>query len=568
MRPLTDWIPSLSWLPRYKRADLPGDLSAGITTAVMLIPQGMAYAMLAGLPPIVGLYASTLPLAVYALLGTSRQLAVGPVAMVSLMVASSVGAMAEGGSAEFLALAVLLAGMVGVIQLAMGVFRLGFLVNFLSHPVISGFTSAAALIIGLSQLKHLLGVDIPRSHHVHEILLSALSLAGDIDPLTFGIGLGGIALLVGLKRWRPAFPRALAVVVVSTLAVLLLGLDEAGVGIVGDVPAGLPAFALPEVTGERLSALLPTALLISFIGFMESISVAKALATRNRYTVDADQELIALGAANIAGTMFGGYPVTGGFSRTAVNDQAGARTPLASLITAAMVGLTLLFFTPLFHDLPKATLAAIVMSAVFGLIDVKTFRHLLEIRKTDAAMMALTFFATLALGIELGIAAGVGVSLLLFLRRTMRPHTAVLAEVPGSGGRYRNIARNESLECCEGIAILRFDAAIYFANVAWLRQQVEALREETDADLLILDCSAVNDIDASGVEALDALAQDLQRSGTTLRLARVKGPVMDTIRRSHLPHTLGPDGFADSVHAAVTGQEPAEPPSDPGRLAG
>jgi len=466
-------------------------------------------------------------------------------------VASGVGALAEAGSSEYIALAVVLAGMVGLIKLSMGVFRLGFLVNFLSHPVISGFTSAAALIIGFSQLKHLLGVDIPRSHHIHEILLNAIQRASEIHPLTVGIGLVSIALLVGLKWWSPAFPRALAVVVLSTLAVKVFGLQSLGVSIVGEVPAGLPRPSLPEVDLQTIQTLLPTAMIISFVGFMESISVAKAFATRNAYTLDANQELIALGAANVAGTFFGAYPVTGGFSRTAVNAQAGSKTPLSSLITAAFIALTLMFFTPLFHDLPKATLAAIVMSAVFGLIDVSEFRHLWHVRKADAGMLALTFFATLSFGIELGIGVGVVASLMVFLQRTMRPHTAVLGEIPGTGGRYRNIARNEEAILCQDIAILRFDADIYFANVAYLRQQLEALRERTKTQAVVLDCSAVNDIDASGTEALAELFRDFAHARVPLYFSRVKGPVMDVIRRSHLIEEATEDAFYDNTHLAV-----------------
>lgn len=551
MHALHNLLPSTQWIPRYRREHLTGDLSAGITTAVMLIPQAMAYAMLAGLPPVVGLYASTLPLAVYALMGTSRQLAVGPVAMVSLMVASGVGALATPGSGDFLAMAVMLAGMVGLIQLLMGVFRLGFLVNFLSHPVISGFTSAAALIIGLSQLKHLLGIPIPRSHHIHEILLHALQQAADIHAVTLSIGLCSILVLVLLKRWYPSFPRALAVVVLSIGVVTAGGLQEQGVAVVGAVPGGLPSPSLPNLNTHTLQALLPTAVVISFVGFMESFSVAQAFATRNRYRIDANQELIALGASNVVGAFLGAYPVTGGFSRTAVNAQAGAKTPLASLITAAMVALTLLFFTPLFQNLPKATLAAIVMSAVFGLIDLKTFLHLRRIRIADAGMLALTFVATLALGIELGIGVGVMASLVLFLKRTMRPHTAILAHVPNTAGRYRNIARHADLIEHENVAILRFDASLYFANCAWLRAQVEALQAQRQADTIVLDFSAVNDIDASGIEMLEALGTDLNMAGTRLCLARVKGPVMDVIARSHLVEHLGDGSIVDAVEDAV-----------------
>ena len=329
-------VPAFDWIPNYKKENLKGDLTAGLTVGVMLVPQGMAYAMLAGLPPIIGLYASIIPVIVYALLGTSNQLAVGPVAIVSLMTAAGVGTLANGSVEAYVMYAVLLSLMVGGMQLAMGLGRFGFLVNFLSHPVISGFTSAAALIIGFSQLKHLLGVDIPRSHHIHEILLNAYKQIANVELTTLLIGIASVALLMWLKKVKPMFPGALLVVALSTLVVWFFGLNESGVKIVGEVPAGLPSLSLPALDWNAMSQLLPTAIAISMVGFMESISVAKAFARRNRYDVNPNKELIALGAANIAGSLFKGYPVTGGFSRTAVNGQAGAKTPLASMITAAL----------------------------------------------------------------------------------------------------------------------------------------------------------------------------------------------------------------------------------------
>ncbi|MCB9763200.1 MAG: solute carrier family 26 protein [Alphaproteobacteria bacterium] len=552
-------LPALRWMRGYDRKNLPGDVTAGITTAVMLIPQAMAYAMLAGLPPIVGLYASTVPLAIYALLGSSRQLAVGPVAMVSLMVASGSAALSEAGHGDPVTLALVLAGLVGVLQLGMGIARLGFLVNLLSHPVISGFTSAAALIIGLSQLKHLLGVPLARSHHVHEIALEAVSRAGEIHPVTLLIGVAGMAALMALKRWKPAFPGALVVVGAASLAVWGLGLADAGVAIVGEVPSGLPAPALPPLDAETWTALAPTALAIALVGFMESISVAKAFATRNRYRVDANQELIALGAANLGAAAFGGYPVTGGFSRTAVNAQAGSRTPLASLITAGVVALTLLFLTPLFYFLPKAVLASIVMVAVFGLVDVRTFLRLLKVKPADALMLAITFFATLSLGIELGVGLGVAASLLAFLRRTASPHVAMLGRVPGSD-EYRNLARHPEAIAPDGIAVMRVDEALWFGNVAALRAHVdEALNAEPAPRAFVLDMSAVNDVDASGVEALEELVDELERQDIALILVRVKGPVLDVLRRAGLVDHLGPARIAETVREAVERVQEAVP---------
>ncbi|HJL19741.1 MAG TPA: solute carrier family 26 protein [Sandaracinaceae bacterium LLY-WYZ-13_1] len=574
MNTLRRWIPALDWLRGYDRKkDLPGDLTAGLTVAVMLIPQAMAYAMLAGLPPIVGLYASVFPLFIYALFGTSRQLAVGPVAMVSLLVATGVGAIAEPGSQAFIVYAVVVAGMVGVIQLAMGVFRLGALVSFLSHPVISGFTSAAALIIGLSQLKHLLGIDIPRSPHLHELLMNAGSKITETHLITLGIGAASIALLMGLKKWNPRFPGALSVVVLGTLATWGLGLHERGVAIVGDVPAGLPSPSVPGFDWSQLGELLPTALAISLVGFMESISVAKALARKHKYEVEANKELVGLGLANVVGFFFGAYPVTGGFSRTAVNDQAGARTPLASMITAAMIGVSLLLFTPLFYFLPKAVLAAIVMTAVFGLIDVKEPRHLWKVKKTDALLLGLTFVVTLFVGIEEGIGAGVVASLALFVYRSTKPHNAVLGKLPGTEN-YRNVDNFEDAEEVPGLKIWRFDASFYFANADYFRDQIDELLITTDDEkpvrAILLDAAGINDLDASAETMLHDIHERLEAAGIALYFANVKGPVREVMKRGGLTEKVGQDHFFFDVHEAVQAmlrrgehEAPAEEASGP-----
>jgi SulP family sulfate permease len=550
MTRLERYVPIVGTLRSYKRADLSGDLTAGLTTAIMLVPQAMAYAMLAGLPPIVGLYASTIPIILYAFFGTSRQLAVGPVAMVSLLVAGGVGvaAGADATPAQMVGLAVLLAGMVGVMQTAMGIFRLGFLVNFLSHPVVSGFTSAAALIIGFSQLKHLLGVDIPRSHHVHEILLGAVEKAGDINWITLAIGAAGVAVLLVGKKLMPRFPTALVVVGVSTVLVYALGLAGAGVSIVGEVPAGLPGVALPAFSLDAMQALWPTAVAISLVGFMESISVAKAFARKHRYELDANQELIGLGVANLGGALFGGYPVTGGFSRTAVNDQAGAKSGIAAIITAAFVIVTLLFLTPLFYYLPKAVLASIIMVAVFGLVDVKEVKHLWHVSKSDLALLALTFAATLTLGIEAGIGAGVGASLLWFVVRTTRPHYAVLGKVPGTTT-YKNLERYDDAKPVDGVVVLRFDAQFYFGNVTFLKEKL-GVHLNDDVRAVILDATSVNQLDSSADAALHEIADDLEARGVELVLAGLKGPVLDVMKKSGLDEKLDSRCYL-TVHDAV-----------------
>jgi len=519
------------------------------------VPQAMAYAMLAGLPPIVGLYASVLPVAAYALLGTSRQLAVGPVAMVSLMVASSVGLLAEVGTEAYLGYAVLLAGLVGVIQFGMGTLKLGFLVNLLSHPVISGFTSAAALIIGLSQLKHLMGVEIARSHHIHEILLAAVEQSGETHLPTLALGLGGIFILVGLKRWNPRIPGALAVVVLGTLAVKLFGLDDAGVKTVGEVPAGLPGMSLPPMDPSSIHALLPAAIAISLVGFMESFSVASSFASRDGHKLNANRELMGLGAANLVGTLFGAYPVTGGFSRTAVNAQAGAKTPLAGLITAGMVAITLVFFTPLFHDLPKPVLASIVMVAVFGLINVKEALQLTRIKRTDAFALGATFFGTLTLGIELGILTGVVLSLAFFLKRAATPHHVVLGQMP-DGCEWKSLARNPEARPPTGIRVLRVDASLYFANADFVvARAIELTAGDEPIHAIVLDLSAVNDVDSSAAHALETLHDDLAKVGIRFALANPKGPVRDMLARSGVTAHFGPKGTFSSIKEAVTALE-------------
>lgn len=553
---LQRYVPAARWLPHYRRADLRGDLGAGLTTAVMLVPQAMAYAMLAELPPIVGLYASVVPLVLYGLFGSSRELAVGPVAMVSLLVASGVGAVAEPGTETFIAYAVVLAMLVGVMQLGMGLLRAGFVVNFLSHPVISGFTSAAALIIGFSQLKHLLGVNISSTHHVHEVLIQAVSKLGEVSVATTVLGVTSIAALLVLKRISPTFPRALAVVVVGTLAVVLLGLE--GVSTVGEVPAGLPAPAFPALSGDAVVALLPTALVIALVGFMESISVAKAFAARRGYPIDANQELIGLGLANIGAGFFRGYPVTGGFSRTAVNAQAGARTGMASLVTAGIIALSLLFLTPLFFYLPKAVLAAIIMTAVFGLIDVAEVKHLWHVKRGDLVLLVITFFATLSLGIELGIGIGVGASLLWFIIRTTRPHYAVLGRLPGTTD-FRNVKNHPEVECTPGVIILRVDAQFYFGNVSFLKETLACVEaaQKVPVHTVIIDACSMNQLDSSAATALVEIAKAYAARGVSLHFATVKRPVMIVMERSHLAELLGPGAFHLNVHEALASSQAA-----------
>ncbi|MEZ4886842.1 MAG: solute carrier family 26 protein [Chitinophagales bacterium] len=545
------YFPFLDWMFNYKRADLSGDLTAGLTVGVMLIPQGMAYSMLAGLPPIYGLYASTIPLIIYALFGTSRQLAVGPVAMVALLISSGVGALAELGSTEFISLAILLALMVGMIQLSMGVFRLGFVVNFLSHPVIAGFTSAAALIIGFSQLKHLLGFKI-EGGKVHELLVNVFQNLDKINYPTLTIGVLAIATLLIVKKVNRKIPGPLIVVLLGIAAVFGFNMAEVGVKIVKEVPSGLPVFGIPEWDMTSFKALLPTALTISFVGFMESIAVAKAIQSKHKnYEVVSNQELIGLGLANIVGSFFKAFPVTGGFSRTAVNDQAGAKTGLASIFSAVLIVITLLFLTPYFYYLPNAVLAAIIMVAVFGLIDFKEAKHLWQIDKRDFTLFMVTAVGTLFLGIEEGILIGAGLSLLMVIYQVSNPHIAELGKVPNSE-QFRNINRFDDLIQDKEILVVRFDAQLYFANLSYFKENLQQMEaKKPQLKYVILDAKSISSLDSSAVHALHDLIEDYEQRGIKLYIANAIGPVRDILQKAHIVEALGAHRFHMRVIEAV-----------------
>jgi sulfate permease, SulP family len=464
---------------------------------------------------------------------------------------TGVSALADPGTQEYVALAALLALMTGVLQLVLGVLRAGFIVNFLSHAVISGFTSAAAVVIGLSQLRHLLGVPLVSSQSIPALVLEALLRAGEAHAHTVAIGVGSIAVLVAARRLAPRFPAPLLVVAGATVLTYALRLDERGVSIVGTVPGGFPAVVLPGVEGSTLLALLPAAVTISFVGFMESIAVARSIASREKYRVDANQELRGLGLANMAGAVFSGYPVTGGFSRSAVNYQAGARTGLASIITALLIVVTLLAFTSLFHFLPNAVLAAIVMVAVHGLIDVREAVHLFRLKAVDGWTLLLTFAATLLIGIEQGLVIGVAFSLLVFVWRSAYPHVATLGWLAGQGV-FRNVERYPEAEKVAGVAILRVDASLYFANMAFLENWLRAtVVEQPDVRTIVLDFSGVNDMDAVAVETLEGLMYEFRMQRVTVHIAAMKGPVRDITSRAEWPSRYGAQVGHVSVERAL-----------------
>ncbi len=546
-------LPIIGWLRTYQRQDFGPDFVAGLTTAVMLIPQAMGYALLAGLPPIHGLYASLAPLLLYAILGTSRQLAVGPVAMDSILVAGSVGTIATIGTENYILVAAALGVMVGVVQAGLGFLRAGFLVNFLSRPVVAGFTAAAALIIAASQLGHLLGVEIPRTHHVHLVIWEAVRSPSTWSWPTLAIGVSSIAALVLFKRRWPRLPGALFVVVAATLVVWAFNLSGRGVSIVGEVPAGLPGFRLPSVDRSVLVQLVPAAATIALVSFMEAISVGRTFAQAHRYDIYPNRELIALGFANMAGGVTGGYPIAGGFSRTAVNVRAGARTQLAALITCAVVVITLLVLTRAFFYLPKAALSAIIVAAVTGLIDIRGAAEVYRVKRADFYLLVLTFFATLSLGIQWGILVGVAASLLLFLVRTTRPYFAVLGRVPESQT-YLNMARHPHAETIPGIILVRVDAQFYFGNVSFLKETVRTLvrESETPVRYFVLEAAGVNDLDSAAAATLAELDEELAAQGILLVLTRIKGPVRDVLHRAGLLEKLAAEGRVYlSTHRAI-----------------
>jgi SulP family sulfate permease len=526
------FLPLLGWLPGYDRAAFRHDLIAGLTVAVMLVPQSMAYAALAGMPPVAGLYAAIVPLVAYALLGTSGSLAVGPVAITALMTSAAIAPLAGGDPTRYAALAGLLALLVGAAQALMGLLRMGVLVNFMSHSVLSGFTSAAAIVIAASQVKDLFGLQAKRAETFPGIVRSVWESATTAHALTVLVSAISVAGLVLLRRYAPKVPAALLVVAAVTGASAALALGERGVKILTDVPSGLPAPTLPALSTSDVTALLPAAIAIALVAYMEGIAVAKALAGKARQHVSPNSELVAVGAANAAAGLFQAFPVAGGFSRSAVNFTAGARTPFATLVTAAMVGLTALALTPAFYHLPKAVLAAIVVVAVIGLIDRQAAATAWRTRRSDGLTLALTFAITLLFGVEPGLAAGVAFSLSVFLWRSARPHTAELGRVPGTDA-YRNIARWTGLTTDPAVAIIRVDGPLYFANAQQLEDRLLALAEaRSRVRAIVLDASAISDTDTDGAHALAELHQSLSDRNVHLHLATVRGPVRDLLTRA------------------------------------
>ena len=547
-------FPILQTLRTYKRKDLSKDIIAGFTVGIVLIPQGMAYAMIAGLPPVYGLYASLMPLLAYVLFGTSRSLAIGPVAMDSLLVAVGLGTLAIVGLENYIAMAILLAFMVGAIQFVLGIFRMGYLVTFLAKPVISGFTSAAAVIIIFSQLKHLLGVDMEGSNQFHRIFMNAIETIPETNIYDFIIGLAGIFLLIGFKKWNRHIPAILIIVVLGILVVYFFKMESLGIEIVGTIPKGLPGFVLPEFDIDTMLQLWPIALTLALIGYLEAISIGKGIEEKNEEDqINANQELVAIGSANMLGSFFQSYPVTASFSRSAINDESGSKTTLSGIFTVLLVIVTLVFLTPRFYYLPKAILASIIMVSVYGLIDLEYAKRLWIYRKDEFIVLILTFLITLFIGITQGILTGVLLSLLLMVYRTSKPHFAVLSKIKDSDY-YKNITRfGDEVILRDDLLIVRFDSQLYFANSDYFKNQLYKYMDDKGDNLkgVILNAEAINYIDSTATRMLTKVIKKIRQDGIQFYIAGAIGPTRDIIFRSGISKVLPKEFLFVKIKEAV-----------------
>ncbi|MDP2752005.1 MAG: sulfate permease [Rhodocyclaceae bacterium] len=545
-------LPFLRWFPL--RADtLRADFIAGLTVALVLVPQSMAYAQLAGLPAYYGLYAAFLPVMVAALWGSSNQLGTGPVAVVSLLTASSLAPFAEIGSEQFVALAIMLALLVGMVQLTLGVFKLGVVVNFLSHPVIVGFTNAAAMIIGLSQVNKLIGVPMGRSEHFIQDIWGVAQQIGETHLPTLAMGITGIAIIWGIRRFAPKLPGVLIAVTFTTTVSWAIGfVTELGGQVVGQVPEGLPSFSLPSINIELIGTLLTSAIVISLVGFMEAISIAKAIAAKTKEKVDPNQELIGQGLSNIIGSFTHAFPVSGSFSRSAVNINAGAKTGMSSVFTGIFVLLTLLLLTPLLYHLPQAVLAAVIIMAVIGLINFKAVAHAWHANRHDGIASVVTFIATLAAAphLDKGIMVGAILAIVLYLYRTMTPRVAILGRF--HDGTLRD-AKVHSLPASDVVTAVRFDGRLYFANVSYFEDAIlEAVASNPEAPYLLVVGDAINEVDASGEEVIHHLVERLNSIGVVMLFSGLKKQVLDVMHATGLHSIIGERRFFPTAELALT----------------
>ena len=546
-------IPILEWLPNYEKSLFRDDLIAGITVGIILIPQGIAYALIAGLPPIYGLYCALVPQIIYAIFGSARQVAIGPVATDSLIVATGVSTLALAGSESYISIAILLALMVGTIQFILGIFNLGFIVNFLSRPVITGFTSAIALIIGVNQFRNLFGVDFIQSDQIHEVLEDIFLQISDYNFHTTIIGLIAIIIILIFRKIDKRIPNALIVVVFGIVTMRYFGRNLLDVPIVKNIPSGLPSFVIPEFEIEQIRELFPIALTLVMVGYLETISIGKSQETKQDvYKVRPNQELISLGLSNIVGSLFKSFPVASSFSRSAINLESGAKTGMAALISVVMVTITLLFLTPLFYFLPKTILAAIIIVAVFGLVSFKEASFLLRANNLDFWLMISTFIATLFFGIEYGISVGVGLSLVVLIFRTSRPYVAELGKVPDANF-YRNKERFEEVIIEDDILVFRFDAQLFYANASYFRDKLDEMAEKKGKalKLIVLDSESINRTDSTGVEILKERIKFYQKKGVLFYFAGAKGPLRDALFKGGLLRIIDVNHFFMRANDAV-----------------
>lgn len=564
MKLLKRFIPIFQWLPNYKKTTLKTDIIAGITVATVLIPQGIAYALIAGLPPIYGLYTALIPQLIYAIFGSSNQVAVGPVAMDSLILATGVSALALIGSESYITMAILLALMVGSIQFLMGIFRLGFIVNFLSRPVIVGFTSAVALVIGLNQFRNLFGVDFLQSDKVYLLLEDIIYKITDFNANTTIIGLIACIIIIFFRKINKKIPNALIVVILGIITFRFFGKYMTDVAIVKEIPSGLPKFIFPIIDGTLIKELLPIALTLVMVGYLEIISIGKTLEVKqDTYKIEPNQELIALGLTNVVGSLFQSYPVTASFSRSAINEEAGGKTGVSAIVSAFIVMLTLLFLTPIFYHLPKTILAAIIIVAVFNLINIKEAKRLWKANNLDFWLSIATFFSTISLGIELGILIGVILSLVVLIYRTSRPYVTELGKVPNSDF-YRNKNRFEEVIIDKEILVFRFDAQLFYANCNYFHQKLEQMSEQKKGSLklIVLDAESINRVDSTGIEMLKERIKYYNKRDIAFYFAGVKGPVRDAFFRGGILEEISLNHFFmranDAVHFFKTGNNESQ----------
>lgn len=550
------WVPQLPiliWGRRYNRNTLRRDVTAGLTVGAMLVPQSMAYATLAGVPPVMGLYASLAPLVIYTLTGTSRQAAVGVVAIDMLLVGTRVAELSVPGTPEFIALTLILTSMVGALQLLMGVARLGFVAELFSRPIVVGFTSAASLLILMSQVGGLLGVDTPGSATLLGMGMGLVLNLQDLNPASCWLGGLSVAVLLLMDRWSSRFPKALMVMVLGSAAVWAFDLHQQGVEVVGEVAGNFPEWHIPTINTGSIKSLFPTAITLALLQFMTLVSIGRTFSAKHHYAIGPNQELVAMGSANLVSSLSGGVPISGSFSRSAVNDQAGAQTPGSNLVAATMVAVTLAFLTPLLEWLPRPVLSAIIVVAAWSLVDLRMLRYLLRIKRRDGLLALLTFACALLLGPQEGIGLGVAASVLAFLYRVSRPRIVELGQV-GERRAYRNIERDKRARTFPGLLILRVDAGLYFFNSAYITDYI--LRRSGEGrgrvHALVIAGGAINDLDTTAVEALGEMLSVLEEWNVAVYFAGLKGPVRDVLSRSGLATSLRPEQFSLTVHEAVT----------------